>query len=132
MENIVHGLLVCCSNVLEAERHHEVLEDAHSSWNPECSFVYVFWCHENLIVPYIPVHEAYNLVPGCRVDQCLRNGHWVLILWCCPVKVSKVDANPPSAVLLLDWYHAGYPLRVSTWPDESILQHFFNFFFDLL
>jgi hypothetical protein len=76
MIDVIHGALVRGTGILQPKGHDHVFEQSHGTGYSECSLVYVFWGHENLIVASVAIHETQNLVAGSRIDQCFRNGHW--------------------------------------------------------
>ena len=84
----------------------------------ERGLVHVFWGHEDLVVASITVHKAHHFVASSCVDQCFYNRHRIFVLWCCSVEISKIDANKPSAILLLYQYYARDPFCIPAWPDE--------------
>src|SRR6185503_3812912 len=107
MKNIIHGTLVRCIGIFQSKGHYQVLEQADCAWHSERGLVHVFWGHEDLVVAGFTIHKTHHLVAGSCVDQCLRNWHRVLILWRRSVEISKINADTPSAVLLLHQYHTG-------------------------
>src|SRR6185312_8023542 len=109
MKDIIHGTLVRCTGIFQSKGHHQVFEQANRAWYSECSLVHIFWGHEDLVVAGITVHKTHHLVAGSCVDQCLCNRHRVLVLWRRSVEISKIDANTPSAILLLHRYHSRDP-----------------------
>src|SRR3954465_5279050 len=68
MENIIHGPLVRGADILQSKRHDYILKQPHRTWDSECSLVYVFWSHKNLVVTGIAIHEAQDLMTSRCVD----------------------------------------------------------------
>ncbi|KAL6276883.1 hypothetical protein ACE6H2_020484 [Prunus campanulata] len=62
VENQVHGLLVCCAGILQAEWHDYPFIGSDSSWTSKRRFVDIFLGHENLIVTCMAVHEGQEFV----------------------------------------------------------------------
>jgi hypothetical protein len=131
MIDVIHGTLVRGTGILQPKGHDHVFEQSHGTGYSECSLVYVFWGHENLIVAVVAIHETQNLVAGSRVDQRFRNGHRVFILRCGPVEVPKIHADSPPAILLLYGYNARNPFGIPARPDEPCLQHLLYLFLNL-
>mgnify|MGYP007097270546 CR=1 FL=1 len=132
MIDVIHGALVRGAGILQPKDHDHVFEHSHGTGYSECSLVYVFWGHENLIVASVAIHETQNLVAGSRVDQCFRNWHRVFILRCGPVEDPEIHADSPPAILLLYGYNARNPFGIPARPDEPCLQHLLYLFLDLL
>jgi hypothetical protein len=132
MIDIIHGTLVHGADILQHKGHDHVFEQSHCTRYSECSLVYVFRSHENLIVADVAIHETQNLVASSRVGQCFHKGHWVFILWCGPVEVPEIHGDSPPAILLLCRYNARNPLGIPARPDESCLQHLLYLFLNLL
>ncbi|PVH36469.1 hypothetical protein PAHAL_6G079500 [Panicum hallii] len=101
MEDVVHGTLIRSTSIFQTESHNHILEQAHRSRHSECSFVYIFRGHENLIIPSVTIHETQNFVTSSRINQYFCNRHWVFILRSSPIEISEIHANPPPAILLL-------------------------------
>jgi hypothetical protein len=131
MIDVIHGVLVCGTGILQPKGHDHVFKQSHGTGYSECSLVYVFWGHENLIVAGVAIHETQNLVAGSRVDQRFHNGHRVFILRCDPVEVPEIYADSPSAILLLYGYNARNPFGIPAQPDEPCLQHLLYLFLNL-
>jgi hypothetical protein len=74
MIDVIHDALVQGAGILQPKGHDHVFEQFHDTGYSECSLVYVFWGHENMIVADVAIHETQNLVAGSRVDQRFRNG----------------------------------------------------------
>src|SRR6185436_18379266 len=132
VKNIIHGTLVHCNGILQSKGHNQVLEQANCAWHSERSLVHVFRGHEDLVATGITVHETHHLVASSGVDQCFCNRPRVFILRSCSVEISKIDADTPSAILLLHRHHTGDPLCTPARPDEPSIQHLLNFFLDFL
>jgi hypothetical protein len=75
MIDVIHGALVRGTGILQPKGHDHVFEQSHGTGYSECSLVYVFWGHENLIVASVAIHETHNLVASSRIDQCFRSRH---------------------------------------------------------
>ena len=60
-----HGMLVSYARVLQLERHHSIVEISYGS--PESSFLYILWCHSNLIVSAESILEGKHGVSCCRI-----------------------------------------------------------------
>src|SRR6185369_216589 len=130
MENVIHGTLVRCTGILQSKGHNQVLEQADRAWYSERGLVHVFRGHEDLVVAGIAVHKTHHFVAGSYVDQCLCNRHRVFVLWRRSVEISKINADTPSAILLLYRYHARDSFCIPAWPDEPSIQHLLHLFLD--
>jgi hypothetical protein len=131
MIDVIHGALVHGAGILQPKGHDHVLEQSHGTGYSECSLVYVYWGHENLIVANIAIHETQNLVANSRVDQRFCNRHRVFILRYGPVEVPEIHADSPLAILLLYGYNARNPFSIPARPDEPCLQHLLYLFLNL-
>jgi hypothetical protein len=131
MIDVIHGVLVRGTGILQPKGHDHVFKQSLGTGYSECSLVYAFWGHENLIVASVAIHETQNLVADSRVDQCFRNGHRVFILWCDPVEVLEIHADSPPTILLLYGYNTGNPFGIPARPDEPCLQHLLYLFLNL-
>jgi hypothetical protein len=131
IKDVIHGVLVRGAGILQPKGHDHVFEQSHDIGYSDCSLVYVFLCHENLIIAGVAIHETHNLVAGSRVDQRFRNGHWVFILRCGPVEVPEIHADSPPAILLLYGLNAGNPFGIPARPNESCLQLLLYLFLNL-
>jgi hypothetical protein len=131
MIDVIHGALVRGAGILQPKGHDHVFKQSHDTRYLECSLVYVFWGHENLIVAGVAIHETQNLVADSCIDQRFRNGHRVFILWCGPVEVPEIHTDSPPAILLLYGYNARNPFGIPARPDEPGLQHFLYLFLNL-
>jgi hypothetical protein len=58
MIDVIHGALVRGAGILQPKGHDHVFEKSHGTGYSECSLVYVFWGHENLIVASVAIHET--------------------------------------------------------------------------
>jgi hypothetical protein len=74
MIDVIHGTLVRGAGILQPKGHDHVFEQSHGTGYSECSLVYVFLSHENLIVADVAIHETQNLVANGCVDQCFATG----------------------------------------------------------
>jgi hypothetical protein len=131
MIDVIHGTSVLGASILQPKGHDQVFEQSHGTGYSECSLVYVFRSHENLIVAGVAIQETQNLVADSRVDQHFCNVHRVFILQCGPVEVPEIHADSPSAILLLYRYNARNPLGIPARLDEPCLQHLLYLFLDL-
>jgi hypothetical protein len=66
MIDVIHSALVRGAGILQPKGHDHVFEQSHDTGYSECSLVYVFWGHENLVVADVAIHETQNLVASCR------------------------------------------------------------------
>jgi hypothetical protein len=69
MIDVIRGALVRGAGILQLKGHDHVFEQSHDTGHSECSLVYVFWGHVNLIAVGVAIHETQNLVTGSRVDH---------------------------------------------------------------
>ncbi|PUV26772.1 hypothetical protein PAHAL_J014400 [Panicum hallii] len=120
MENIVHGTLICSASILQIKSHDHILRQTHCSRYSECGFVYILRGHKNLVITSVTINETQDFLTSSRIDQCLCNRHWVLILRSSPVEVSEVHANSPSAVLLL-YRTSAFICRARCWNGRNPL-----------
>jgi hypothetical protein len=64
MIDVIHGTLVRGAGILQPKGHDHIFEQSHGTGYSECSLVYVFQSHGNLIVASVAIHETQNLVAG--------------------------------------------------------------------
>jgi hypothetical protein len=118
MIDVIHGVLVRGAGILQPKVHDHVFEQSHGTGYSECSLVYVFWGHENLIVAGVAINET-------------QNGHRVFILRCGPVEVPEIHTISPPAILLQYGYNARNSFGIPARPDEPCLQHLLYLFLNL-
>lgn len=131
MEDEIHGSLVRCAGVLEAERHDHPFICPDSSWSSKCHFVDVTFGDKDLIVPGMAVHKGYELMLRSSIHQEVGHGHRVFVLWNRKIQVSIIYANPESSGFLQYWHNVSQPLNVQCNTDKAIFEKPFNFFLDL-
>ena len=77
-ENVVHECLECGRCITKIERHHQVF--IVPIVNAECSLVYIFVVHLNLMVPRTKIQSNEEGRPKKFIQGVLDCGYWESIL----------------------------------------------------
>ena len=60
------------SNTFQPKRHYSVVEIIYG--HSKGSFLHIFWCHSNLVVPTESIHEGKHGIPYYTVYQQVHVG----------------------------------------------------------
>ena len=88
--------------------------------------------HSDMIITRERVHEAEELVASSGVHYEVDPGQGKAIFRASPVNISKVNAESPLAICLLDENHISQPVGIIYFPDSSGLEEFADLFVDRL
>jgi hypothetical protein len=70
MENIGHGSLECCTDVLESKRHDTIHKS--TPWGGKFCFILICWVDLYLIVARESIHEGQGLMANVVIDNLVN------------------------------------------------------------
>ena len=86
--------------------------------------------HSDMIISLESVHEAEELVASNGVYYDSREGE--AVFRASPVNISKINAESPFSIHLLDENHISQPVGIIYFSDSSSLEEFADLFVDRL
>ena len=129
LQNIIHKGLEGGRCVGETEGHDEELE--MTAMRPERGLGNVVRVHAHLVIPATKIDLGEETSTLQLVKEFINHRNRKLVLDGAVVKSAKVDAEVPTAILLVDEEHRGGERR-SRLPDDPLLQHIIALSFNLV
>jgi len=126
LEDLIHQLLVGCSNTLQIERHHLIV--VVGVVHHEGRLLLIPRMHAYLVVARVSIHEIKDLMASRSIHQSVDVGKWIQILRVSYVKVCIIHAHSLLVVRFGDHDHIGQPCHVLGFTDEVGRQELLGFF----
>src|SRR3954467_15450830 len=103
--------------ILQSKRHPH--KTVRAAWSDERSLLFVFFSHEDLVVPGVGVKEGKQVASGRGVNNLVdaRQGKW--IFRASSVDIGEIDAKPPLPVCFAHDDRIGQPRRREHASDEA-------------
>ena len=106
--------------------------DRESGCDNKGGIFLVVGVHSDMIITRESVHKAEELVANSGIHYEVDSGQGKAIFRASPVNISKVNAESPFSICLLDENHISQPIKIIYFLDSSGLEEFADLFVDLL